>query len=167
MEQEEKLSGFPVHPTRTPNSDIKAWEGSKCWNFDFYVEEATEGEILIAYYYWVGCMRGMQCNVGFGYQLSCSKDREKPRKTLNELAGRRTFRIKSVPQTEHRTSPLQNQLANAVYTDNHTESINIKCSYWLLNQVVFYINLPLGFKELKSKGRHDRPQWILAIKVFL
>jgi hypothetical protein len=31
-------------------------------------------------------MRGMQCKVEFGYQLSiCSKDRGKPRKTLTEL----------------------------------------------------------------------------------
>jgi hypothetical protein len=31
-------------------------------------------------------MRGMQCNVEFGYQLSiCSKDRGKPRKTLVEF----------------------------------------------------------------------------------
>jgi hypothetical protein len=41
-------------------------------------------------------MRGMQCNVEFGYQLSiCSKDRGKPRKTLVELAGRRTFRMRA------------------------------------------------------------------------
>jgi hypothetical protein len=39
-------------------------------------------------------MGGMQCNVEFGYQLSiCSGTKEKPRKTLVELVGRRTFRI--------------------------------------------------------------------------
>jgi hypothetical protein len=41
-------------------------------------------------------MRGMQCNVEFGYQLNiCSKDRGKSRKTLIELVGRRTFRMRT------------------------------------------------------------------------
>jgi hypothetical protein len=41
-------------------------------------------------YHWKGCMRSMQCNVGFGYQLSIRSG-----KTLIELAGRRTFRMQT------------------------------------------------------------------------
>jgi hypothetical protein len=41
-------------------------------------------------------MRGMQCNVEFGYQLRLrSKDLGKLRKTLIELAGLRTFRMRT------------------------------------------------------------------------
>jgi hypothetical protein len=47
MEQGEKLSRVLLHLTKTPNSEIKFWEGNIWWNLDVNVEESTEGEILM------------------------------------------------------------------------------------------------------------------------
>jgi hypothetical protein len=83
VKQGEKLSRVPLHSIRTPNSNIKPREGSIWRNINFYMGEGTEGEIFLL----ILGMRGMQCNVEFGYQLRiCSKDRGKPRKILIELA---------------------------------------------------------------------------------
>jgi hypothetical protein len=96
-------------------------------------------------------MRGMQCNVEFGYQLSiCSKDRVKPCKTLIELAGRRTFRmhtdfypavrhlntralkrIQPVPQentTLHHYSDQVIDVFKETIPGNRTKPRNAKCS---------------------------------------
>jgi hypothetical protein len=47
VEQGEKLSRGTLHSVRTPKSHTKPREGSISLNFDFYMGEATEGEMLM------------------------------------------------------------------------------------------------------------------------
>jgi hypothetical protein len=49
VEQREKLSRVPLHSVRTPNLHIELRKGSRpiSLNFDYYMGEATEGEILM------------------------------------------------------------------------------------------------------------------------
>jgi hypothetical protein len=46
MQQGEKLSGVPLHSITTSSSDIKHWEGSIWWNFDFHIGEAMFVQII-------------------------------------------------------------------------------------------------------------------------
>jgi hypothetical protein len=47
VKQGEKLSRVPLHSVRTPNLHIKPTKSSLSLNFDFYMGEDTEGEILM------------------------------------------------------------------------------------------------------------------------
>jgi hypothetical protein len=47
VKQGEKLSRVPLHLVRTPNLHTELRKGSISLNFDFYIGEATEGEILM------------------------------------------------------------------------------------------------------------------------
>jgi hypothetical protein len=46
LEQGETLRRVKLHAIKARSSDIKPWEDSMWLNFDFYMGETTEGEIL-------------------------------------------------------------------------------------------------------------------------
>jgi hypothetical protein len=66
-------------------------------NFDTNAERVrSERNFDVTIAEWGLHVEGKRCNVEFAYQPSiCSRTDAKPRKTLIELAGRRTFRIQT------------------------------------------------------------------------